>query len=314
MSADILSALMTAGIMAAANMEQHRSSKSRGAKILNYFLVTLGTAMLAGAIVLIDYGHTYYLTPVKSRFRSPAHPQLKPGGRIGHKLGIAGSTMLVVLLVYSVRKRARWMKNKGALSLWLQFHIFLGVAGPILITFHSAFKLRGIVGISYWSMMLVALSGLVGRYLYAQIPRAISGKEKQTEEIADELKAINNRLAEVLPPASLEQVQKIATFNETKNISAIRSLVTTLSDDIRWWGRKRELQRILSSEPSIGQSERSEIYELARSREVYLRHIALLRGSQELFKYWHILHIPLAQTMYLTMIIHIIVAVKMGYF
>lgn len=295
-------------------MEQHRSSKSRSAKVLNYVLMTLGTAMLAGVIVLIDYGHSYYLTPVTSRFRSPVHPQLKPGGRIGHKLGIAGSTMLVVLLVYSVRKRAKWMKNRGSLSLWLQFHIFLGVAGPILITFHSAFKLRGIVAISYWSMMLVALSGAVGRYLYAQIPRAISGKEKQTEEIADELQAINKKLAEVLPIQAFEQVEQIASFKETKNISPLRSLLTTLSDDILWWGRKRKLQKILSLEPSIREAERSEIYKLARSREVYLRQIALLRGSQELFKYWHILHIPLAQTMYLTMIIHIVVAIKMGYF
>ena len=270
--------------------------------------------MLAGIIVLIDYGHSYYLAPVTSRFRSPVHPQLKPGGRIGHKLGITGSVMLVVLLVYSIRKRARWMKNKGLLSLWLQFHIFLGVAGPILITFHSAFKLRGIVAISYWSMMLVALSGAVGRYLYAQIPRAISGKEKQTEEIVDELQAINKRLAEVLPAPALVQVEKIATFKEAKNISPLRSFLTTLYDDFLWWQRKRKLQRILSLEPSIKESERSEIYNLARSRGVHLRHISLLRGSQELFKYWHILHIPLAQTMYLTMIIHIVVAIKMGYF
>ncbi|HEY7160426.1 MAG TPA: hypothetical protein VH815_04170 [Acidobacteriota bacterium] len=289
-------------------------SKSRGAKILNYILITLGSALLAGVIVLIDYGHIYYRTPVQSRFRSSIHQDLKPGGRIGHKLGIAGSGMLVLLLIYSVRKRSKWMKNRGRLNLWLQFHIFLGVAGPILITFHSAFKLRGIVGISYWSMVIVALSGMVGRYLYAQIPRAISGKEKQSEEISGELQTINKRLAEVLPATALEQVQKIATFNETKNLSALRSLFTTLTDDIRWLSRKRKLQQILKSEPSIGDSERSEILKLARSREVHSRQIALLRGSQELFKYWHILHIPLAQTMYITMIIHIFVAVKMGYF
>jgi hypothetical protein len=288
--------------------------KSRSQKILNYILITLGSALLAGLIVLIDYGHIYYRTPVQARFRSPIHQDLKPGGRIGHKLGIVGSGMLVLLLIYSVRKRAKWMKNRGRLNLWLQFHIFLGVAGPILITFHSAFKLRGIVGISYWSMVIVALSGAVGRYLYAQIPRAISGKEKQSEEITSEFDMINHRLAEVLPANALEQVQKIATFTETKNISAVRSLFTTLTDDIRWLSRKKKLQQILKSEPTIGESERSEILSLARSREVHSRQIALLRGSQELFKYWHILHIPLAQTMYITMIIHIFVAVRMGYF
>jgi hypothetical protein len=288
--------------------------KSRGETTLHYLLITLGTIIAAGIIVLIDYGHLYYGAPVTQRFRMPHHQELKPGGSIGHKLGIAGSGMLTILLVYSIRKRARFMKGKGALSLWLKFHIFLGVAGPILITFHSAFKLRGIVGISYWSMVIVALSGVLGRYLYAQIPRAISGKEEESAEVQKELDAINMKLGEVLEPAVLEQVQQIATFKTNRSVSAFRSLLLSLSDDFRWWSRKQKLKRILNNQASISDSERSEILHLARTRQKHLRQITLLRGSQELFKHWHIFHIPLAQTMYLTMIIHIAVAVKMGYF
>ncbi|HSE42015.1 MAG TPA: hypothetical protein VLH08_14720, partial [Acidobacteriota bacterium] len=136
--------------------KQPKPQKIRGATTLRYFLITLGTILAAGIIVLIDYGYVYYSSPVTGRFRLAHHKELKPGGTIGHKLGIAGSGMLTLLLVYSVRKRLRFMQGKGALSLWLKFHIFLGVAGPSLITFHSAFKLRGIVAISYWSMVIVA--------------------------------------------------------------------------------------------------------------------------------------------------------------
>jgi hypothetical protein len=291
-----------------------RPQKIRGSTTLHYLLITLGTIIAACIIVLIDYGYVYYRAPVTGRFRLPHHQELKPGGSIGHKLGIAGSSMLTLLLVYSVRKRARFMKGKGALSLWLKFHIFLGVAGPILITFHSAFKLRGIVGISYWSMVIVALSGVLGRYLYAQIPRAISGKEEESAEAQTELDAINIKLSEVLQPSILEQVQQIATFKTERSVSAFRSLLINLLDDFHWWNRKQRLKKILQDQVSISDSQRSEIIHLARTRQKHLRQITLLRGSQELFKYWHIFHIPLAQTMYLTMMIHIAVAVKMGYF
>ena len=293
---------------------QVQSPKIRGAKSLHYFLITLGTIFAAALIVLVDYGYIYYSTPLTGRFRMSQHDELKPSGTIGHKLGYAGSGALLLLLIYSVRKRSKFMKGKGALSLWLKFHIFLGVAGPILITFHSAFKLRGIVGVSYWSMILVAFSGLVGRYLYAQIPRAISGREEESEEVKKELDAINLRLSEVLQPSVLERVQLIASFERNASVSAVRSLFLSVADDFRWWARKRKLRKILSGQNSISTSERLEIIKLARRRQKYLRHITLLRGSQDLFKYWHILHIPLAQTMYLTMLIHISVAIKTGYF
>ena len=91
--------------------------------------------------------------------------------------------MLVLLLIYSVRKRSKLMKGKGALSLWLKFHIFLGVAGPILITFHSSFKLRGIVGISYWSMVIVALSGLVGGIFMRKFAEQFQAEQKNQQKL-----------------------------------------------------------------------------------------------------------------------------------
>jgi hypothetical protein len=163
-------------------------------------------------------------------------------------------------------------------------------------------------------MVIVALSGLLGRYLYAQIPRAISGKEEESAEVQKELDAINTRLAEALEPNSLQKVQQIASFEKNVSASAFRSLFLCLADDFRWWSRKRKLKNFLSEQSSISASERIEIIKLARIRQKHLRQITLLRGSQELFKYWHIFHIPLAQTMYLTMIIHIAVAIKTGYF
>jgi hypothetical protein len=275
--------------------------------------MTLSSALAATVIVLIHYGYSYYSLPNTKRFRSELHRDLKPGGEIGHKLGIAGTVMLTGLLVYSVRKRSNRMKNWGRLSNWLQFHIFLGIAGPILITFHSAFKLRGIVAISYWSMILVALSGAIGRYLYAQIPKAISGKQKESEILKSELEEINAQLSAELEPVLLQKIQKIADFSSEVPASAGKAVLLMLSDDLRWWKKRFQLRRILKHAAGLTAASRKKIYLLARRRALHLRHIALLRASQSLFRYWHIIHIPFAQTMYFTMLIHIFVAVKTGY-
>lgn len=274
-------------------------------------IVVIGSLVIFSVTILL-YGHAYYTTPVTERYHSPLHSFLKPGGEGGRLMGLAGSSMMITLLAYSLRKRVGFMRNWGKLGHWLQVHICLGIAGPVIITFHTAFKLRGIVAVSYWSMVIVAVSGLVGRYLYAQIPKAISGKEHALEEIQQQIQSINVRLSQLLDPARLRQVEAIADFHAPASPSAARALLTMISDDIRWIFRKQRLHSILAT-TSLHPKERSEVYLLSKQREQQIRQTAFLRTSQNLFRYWHIFHIPLAQTMYLTMAIHIGVAVMTGY-
>ncbi|MBI2840191.1 MAG: hypothetical protein HYX75_17890 [Acidobacteria bacterium] len=172
--------LLTARRRASATRERQCVPAKRTAvapTILRGLLVVIVAALVMVVIGLLMYGWSYYGLPLEQRFRSPLHADLKPSGRIGHLLGSVGSVLLVGLLPYSFGKRTRVISDWGPLSGWLKFHIFCGIAGPILITFHTSFKVRGIVAISYWSMIAVAASGVFGRYLYAQIPRALSGKE-----------------------------------------------------------------------------------------------------------------------------------------
>lgn len=279
---------------------------------LRITITVLSLTLLIAVGFLIAHGFSYYTTPVTQRYLSPLHKELKPGGYIGHFLGVTGSCMMIGLLAYSLRKRVYFMRNWGKLSHWLNFHIFLGVAGPILITFHTAFKLRGIVAISYWSMMIVFVSGIIGKYLYIQINNAISDSTFQFEELRKQIDLTNQRLASLLTSSHLQQVNKIADFHSDPSLSPFRAGLLMLFHDLRWLIRKRALHRILNTARLTNQ-ERHDIYLLARTRELQLRRIALLRSSQQLFKYWHIIHLPLAQTMYFTMAIHVVVAILTGY-
>ncbi len=115
---------------------------------------------------------------------------------MGHGFGIIGTLMMIVGVgIYMIRKRSRKLFTFGYLKHWLEFHIFLCTVGPILVLYHTAFKFGGIVSVSFWSMVLVVLSGVVGRFIYIQIPRTIQGKEidikdlvSMREDLADKMK------------------------------------------------------------------------------------------------------------------------------
>jgi hypothetical protein len=260
-------------------------------------------------------GRSYYATPIQERYRSDLHQQFKPGGTIGHPLGIAGSSFLVILLSYSIRKRFRVFRGLGPLSRWLQFHIFCGTAGPALILLHTSFKMRGIVAISFWCMVVVFLSGVIGRYLYAQIPHALSGTETQYEELNRGIGEINAQLSSMIQPQHFQSIQTITDFPaDVKDMPTYRALLFMISDDLRWLMRRRSVQGLLKNYPDLNSETRRNLSQLLQRRRLQMRRISMLKTSHELFRHWHVIHLPLAQTMYLTMAIHIAVAVMTGYF
>lgn len=147
----------------------------------------VGSMVVAGAgifVWLLNLGLTYYNLPLEERFFHPDHEILKPSGFIGHGLGILGTfLMLFGVAMYMIRKRWKRIRRWGLLKHWLEFHIFLCTVGPMLVVFHTSFKFGGLVAISFWSMVAVFLSGIIGRYIYVQIPRGQDGTELSLDEV-----------------------------------------------------------------------------------------------------------------------------------
>jgi hypothetical protein len=148
------------------------------------YLATLALIVLL-VLVMIGYaGFSYYNLPVEERFFHADHPGLKPSGIWGHGYGIIGSLLMIIgVTIYMARKRFRLLSRLGILKHWLEFHIFLCSLGPILVMFHTSFKFGGLVAISFWSMVAVFLSGIIGRFIYIQIPRTIEGRELSLNEV-----------------------------------------------------------------------------------------------------------------------------------
>ncbi len=223
-------------------------------RLLLALLYLAGAAVVAGALWR---GWDYYATPLAERPHHALHRELRPGGATAHGYGVVGSLLMLLMLLYSARKRSPRLARLGTPAQWLQVHICFGIVGPLLIVLHSALRVQGLVAVSFWSMVAVATSGVFGRWLYLQIPRNLAGHELSRQEIA----ALE---------AELAARQQAAT-------------------------RPRELAR------------------LARRRATLERRVRRLESVRRLFHWWHVVHKPFAVLMLLIMVVHVAVAVSLGY-
>jgi len=117
---------------------------------------------------------------------------ISPQRGLGYWLGITGGSMMILLLVYSARKRFAWLRWMGSIPAWFEIHMTLGVLGPVLVLFHSNFSLGATnSNVALICMLTVSLSGIAGRYIYTRLHAHLDSHE----DTLDELKAVGKRLA-----------------------------------------------------------------------------------------------------------------------
>ena len=275
--------------------------------IVTALLITLGAGV---------YGADYYLTPLQDRPFHPKYELLKPTGFLGQGYGVVGTTMIIVGVgLYSAHKRIRWLAWLGKAKHLLEFHIFLCLTGAVLVVYHTTFKFGGLVSISFWSMVAVVLSGIVGRYLYVQIPRGIHGNELTMTEVGAVLGKLGRRLEQELGvhPDLLRMIDLAAgplrPTQKLSTVGAIRhSLATTLMRRHLIAALARELRK-----RHLAPAVRRRVIAMARMRYVLARRIAVLEKLRTVFYHWHVIHMPFTIIMAVILAIHVGVAIAFGY-
>ncbi len=277
-------------------------------KVHSVILMMLSLAAAGLVAWVLWTGSDYYTTSLPERPHHEDFRAMRPAGRVGHGLGILGSVMLVALLIYSLRKRMRIMQRWGDLSVWLRYHIFLGVVGPILITLHTSFKVDGLVAVSYWSMFAVALSGVFGRYLYQQIPRNVLGETLSSDDIESRNESILVELSENhgVGDKGVAALEKLA-IGPLENRPALVALFIL---PVVNFMLARQLQSgVVGFSRELGPEARK----LARNWVLQTRRLHLFHLIRDLFHWWHVFHKPFALIMILIMIVHVAVALALGY-
>jgi hypothetical protein len=255
---------------------------------------------LAPNTSLIGYlSKHYHFMPNKSLSTDAGKP-------LSYFLGWFGFITMLITNLYIFRKRYGFMKSWSNLQGWLNFHIFCGMFGPVCIIFHSNFNVRGLVSISFWSMMVVALSGFIGRYFYVQVVRDAVNIEQETSKWDRVLKRMGTKASTPvdesvitsLKNGALKHVGVWMNPEEIDATSYITILFSSLIGDVRLAFSYPATIPQLHKDSDIALSN----YALARRKELYLK------SFQNLLGYWHSFHVPFAITMYITGVIHIIVA------
>lgn len=284
---------------------------SIGQKIFIYTMVLVTALTFIG---LSYIGLTYYSLPVEQRFFHPLHQTLKPSGLLGHGLGIIGSLCMTIgVFTYMIRKRQKNFARIGKLKNWLEFHIFLCSIGPIMVLFHTAFKFGGIVAISFWSMVAVVASGIVGRFIYNQIPRSIQGQELTLSEVKAMKNKVNEDLQALGHETGLSVERLIHDSTQTTIKPPAKNLIQTLWLEYR--ADKDQYNKVQQNVRSmaLSKSDRKNIMRLVKGELRLRRKITHLQSMQSLFRSWHVVHLPFALIMMVIMIIHIMITLAFGY-
>lgn len=273
-------------------------------------LVLVHLLSVVGVLAVLAAGADFYRTPLLERAHHDGYWQWKAGGFVGHQLGIAGASMMVLMLLYSVRKRVGALRRLGPLSRWLDVHIYLGVFGPLLVVLHSTFKVQGLVALSFWSMVVVALSGVLGRYLYLQIPRTRAGEERALAELEAEDRELSERLRERFHLDETQLARLDALVGVPARTGLLGGFARLVADDLRL---RSGLHRFAQNCRSVPRPVVREFERVVRSKAQVRRRILLWDRVHELFHYWHVLHKPFALVMYVFLIVHVAVALVTGY-
>ena len=282
------------------------------------------------AIVLIAalaiYGFNYYTLGSADRPFSPKHTLLKPSGPIGLDLGFLGFGMFLVIFLYPLRKRWKWLSQLGLSRHWLDFHVLLGLAAPFVIAFHSSFKFGGFAGMAFWIMLAVSLSGIIGRYLYAQIPRSLNAAELTLKELQEVQARLAQQLQDqkLLPQSNLQSLLHLPSADRVQRLPIVAALIYMISLDfaraLRIAKLRRRSLRFGEKVQTMGgllpsrHTGLERVISHAREEAALAKRVLFLSRSQQVFHLWHVVHKPFSYSFALLALIHIVTVIMMGYF
>jgi len=288
-------------------------------------VTVLACALASIFLYVLSIGLSYYWMPLDDRPFHPLHRQLRPAGSIGLGCGIFSTLLFAAIYVYPLRKKWAWLRSLGNTRHWLDFHIVMGLAAPLFVALHGTFKFGGLAGMAYWIMLSVVASGIVGRYLYAQIPRSrkdaelsLTELQKMNAQLSEDLRG-HQLIAEELWEHLVTPIHRAEALRMPLAIALWRMFALDVARPFRMAALRRQgltswecaltLGGLLaSSHPDLEQ-----VVALARRQSWLTAKICFLDRAGQIFKMWHVVHRPFSSAFLLLLAIHIGMALWMGF-
>lgn len=245
---------------------------------------------------------------------------IDPQQGLGYWLGIIGGTMMLVLILYPLRKRIRALRFLGRTTHWFRLHMILGVLGPVLVLYHSNFSLGSFNSrVALYCMLLVAGSGVIGKHLYARIHHGLYGGKASLQDLRKRLAsslANSHGLASLLPDltSKLEVLAAEAQgCSVTGALSIRKSLAWTLRKYVLWFSLSRAARRELRVRAVASPAVARDFERFSKASSAYIRdfvrlttRVAQFTLFERLSSIWHVLHMPLFFMMVISALLHVL--------
>jgi len=233
----------------------------------------------------------------------------------GYYLGIIGGVCMLILLLYPLRKKIKRLRDFGSMKHWFKIHMALGIIGPTLILYHANFSLGSVnSNVALFSMIIVAVSGLIGRFIYTHIHRGLYGEKLTLSELKTELEQSRQHIDKqfISIPQIQEQLHRLEEMANTRRNFFLQIMYIPYMT-VNIYFRRKIIKRILKKDLKNNKEQLStkHIDSLKLSLQTiysYLettRRLSQLMTYERLFSLWHILHLPLFIMLIITGVIHV---------
>lgn len=240
---------------------------------------------------------------------------------LGYALGYVSLVCMLVLLLYPLRKRFRWLRFIGPLPKWFRNHMVLGVSAPIAALYHCGFKLGSLNSrIALFSALAVAGSGLVGRFIYSKVHHGLYGRKASLKDLLAQVKTTSPGVGRMgrfipelmarlrhfdqsvlVPPASLFDCVRLpfvlAVRTRYQSYRLRRFIRVSLAFHARQSpavaARRAELERV--------------IVRYVRRHLRQVRRVAEFTAYDRLLALWHRVHRPFFLLLFVSVTVHVAV-------
>lgn len=233
--------------------------------------------------------------------------------RLGYWLGVSGAVLMLVLMLYPLSKRAPLLQKLTAIRHWFSLHMLLGVLGPVLILLHCTLRIGSTnAAVAFWSMVIVASSGVFGRFLYGRLHAGLYGRQRTFNDVAATADHLLANVAHTLvaAPALLQEMQAFGAHAEAIGRAGWHRPIALFGLTIT---ARRCATRCRQQLMSSANDERHRGHELPWELHATIpRYLAAARDAAQyhafsrLFAMWHALHIPLVALLAVSAVVHVI--------
>jgi len=255
----------------------------------------------------------YYGLDAHVRAGTTMHDALRPSGALGLFFGVLACCLFVWNLTYLLKRSLRLGGFlPGSLRFWMGSHVFTGIFALLCVLVHAGFTLKNSAGgHALLGLAVVVVTGSIGRYLYAFVPRAANGAEMDLDEVRNQLAALSgdwDRQGRGFGESVRTQIDELIASSRWQP-----GLLARIGLIVRGQFRLRRSLRHLRVEgraQGIAENEIQQILKLARRSYRLTLQVVHFEEVRAILSSWRYFHRWLALLMIILAGLHILTAVR----